>query len=126
MHLLHGQLPPLIILPLTASRGKLHGLRPVAGDEVPRGDLRKALGLLAGLVIVAALAVILTYGGASSAVSRTRETVEEETVFGKVCKKKASGYGIHRSKYEYEDLAEIARRENISLEEVRRRIQTNA
>ena len=55
-----------------------------------------------------------------------RETVEEETVFGKVRKKKASGYGVHRSKYEYEDLAEIARRENVSLEEVRRRIQTNA
>ena len=39
---------------------------------------KQRLGLLAGLVIVAALAVILTYGGASSAVSRTRETVEED------------------------------------------------
>lgn len=36
------------------------------------------LGLLAGaLLTVAALAVIFTYGGAASAVSRARETVEE-------------------------------------------------
>ena len=44
-----------------------------------------------------------------------RKTVTVETPCGPVRRKDASGYGVHRSKYEYEDLAAIARKQNISL-----------
>ena len=50
-------------------------------------------------------------------------TVEEvDTPFGKVHVKKSSGYGVERAKYEYEDLARIAREEGISLAEVEKRL----
>lgn len=45
---------------------------------------------------------------------RSEETVE--TAFGPVRRKIAAGWGVRREKYEYEDLAAIARRENLSLE----------
>ena len=48
---------------------------------------------------------------------RSVETVETE--FGKVRIKKSDGFGVHREKYEYEDLAEIARREGTSVNAVR-------
>ena len=41
------------------------------------------------------------------------ETIE--TPYGIVHRKKASGFGTERSKLEYEDLARIARDNNISL-----------
>lgn len=44
-----------------------------------------------------------------------RKTVTVETPCGPVRRKDATGYGVHRSKYEYEDLAAIAREQNISL-----------
>lgn len=47
---------------------------------------------------------------------RTTETVE--TPLGSVRKKRAEGYGVTREKYEYEDLAAIARREGRSLSDV--------
>ena len=42
-----------------------------------------------------------------------------QTPYGAVRVKESSGYGVRRSKYEYEDLAELARRENLSLAEVK-------
>lgn len=47
---------------------------------------------------------------------RRIETVD--TAFGAVRKKISSGYGVQREKYEYEDLAEIARKEEMSIADV--------
>lgn len=47
---------------------------------------------------------------------RRIETVD--TVFGTVRKKISSGYGVQREKYEYEDLAEIARKKEVSIADV--------
>lgn len=52
---------------------------------------------------------------------RRIETVQ--TPYGEVRRKVSSGYGTERIKYEYEDLARIARELNISLDEVRRQIE---
>ena len=51
---------------------------------------------------------------------RSFETVQ--TPYGDVQKKLSSGYGVTREKYEYEDLARIAREQGMSLEEVRKSI----
>lgn len=51
---------------------------------------------------------------------RKIETVE--TKFGEVHVKKSSGYGVDRCKYEYEDLKQIADRENLSISEVKKLI----
>jgi uncharacterized protein (TIGR00299 family) protein len=50
--------------------------------------------------------------------TRTTETCQIHG--GSVRKKYSRGYGVIREKYEYEDLAAIARREDLSLEDVRR------
>lgn len=50
----------------------------------------------------------------------TRTVTEAETPYGPVRRKDAAGYGVSRFKYEYEDLAAIARERGVSLEEVRR------
>ena len=39
--------------------------------------------------------------------------------YGDVRKKVSTGYGISREKYEYEDLASIARKQGISIREAR-------
>ncbi len=52
--------------------------------------------------------------------TRRFETVQ--TSCGEVQKKISSGYGVIREKYEYEDLARIAREQKLSLAEVRRRL----
>jgi hypothetical protein len=49
--------------------------------------------------------------------SRSTETVE--TPCGTVRRKNTSGYGVARTKYEYEDLARIARERGISLSEAK-------
>ncbi|MCI9125768.1 MAG: nickel pincer cofactor biosynthesis protein LarC [Eubacterium sp.] len=46
-----------------------------------------------------------------------------ETSYGTVRVKKSKGYGVVKTKIEYEDLAEIAKKNEASLEEVRKRIQ---
>lgn len=51
---------------------------------------------------------------------RSFETVQ--TPYGEVQKKISSGYGVTREKYEYEDLARIAREQGMSLAEVRKHI----
>ena len=48
--------------------------------------------------------------------SRKEEIVQ--TPYGPVRQKISSGYGIERSKYEYEDLAKLARENNLSLKDV--------
>ena len=48
--------------------------------------------------------------------NRTVETVD--TPYGPVHRKVSSGYGVRREKYEYEDLASIAKAQNLSLSEL--------
>lgn len=54
------------------------------------------------------------------ALSRRIETVD--TSLGPVRKKVSQGYGVERQKYEYEDVASIARREGLSVNDVLGRI----
>lgn len=53
--------------------------------------------------------------------TRIVETVE--TAFGSVRRKISTGFGVTRTKWEYEDLAQIAREQHLSLEEVRERLE---
>ena len=46
-----------------------------------------------------------------------------QTAFGELTVKKVSGYGVSREKYEYEDLARIARENEMSLREVREALE---
>ena len=48
---------------------------------------------------------------------RNLESVE--TPYGPVQVKQSTGYGVSRQKYEFEDLARIAREQGLSLDEVR-------
>ena len=48
-----------------------------------------------------------------------RKMASVETPYGTVRCKESTGYGVKRTKYEYEDLAAIAREKGISLEELR-------
>ena len=52
-----------------------------------------------------------------------REIGTVETCYGPVRVKKASGMGVRKEKAEYEDLAAIARKEGLSLHEVRRAVK---
>ena len=54
------------------------------------------------------------------ALARSVETVE--TPYGPVRVKKASGMGVHRSKAEYDDLAALAEKNHISLEDIRKEL----
>ncbi|MBQ4371295.1 MAG: nickel pincer cofactor biosynthesis protein LarC [Firmicutes bacterium] len=48
-----------------------------------------------------------------------RRSVERvDTPYGKISRKDSFGYGVSRSKYEYEDLARIARENELSIDEV--------
>ena len=51
---------------------------------------------------------------------RSIETVSTE--FGDIRLKRAEGYGVKREKYEYEDLAAIARKTGLSIEEITRKL----
>ena len=48
-----------------------------------------------------------------------RKVVTVETQYGSVRKKVSSGYGITREKWEYEDLARIAKEQNVSIQQIR-------
>lgn len=48
-----------------------------------------------------------------------------QTEFGEVKIKKSSGYGVYREKYEYDDLARIAKAEGLTLEEVIKKIDAS-
>ena len=58
------------------------------------------------------------------ALDRTIETVQTE--FGPVRIKKAKGFGVERQKYEYEDLARIARETGMSINEIEHVIASGA
>ncbi len=47
-----------------------------------------------------------------------RNIITKDTKFGEIRIKRSEGFGVTREKIEYEDLARIARKENISIEEV--------
>ncbi len=51
---------------------------------------------------------------------RSIETVSTE--FGDIHLKRAEGYGVKREKYEYDDLAAIARKTGLSIEEITRKL----
>lgn len=51
-----------------------------------------------------------------------RETLERQTPYGPVREKKVSGFGVTRTKAEYDDLVRIAKERELSLEEVRRSV----
>ena len=51
-----------------------------------------------------------------------RDFDKKSTPFGEITVKISKGYGVTKEKYEYEELAEIARKEGISLAEARKRI----
>ena len=53
--------------------------------------------------------------------NRRIETVE--TPYGQVRRKVVSGYGVNRAKYEYDDLAHIAKEKGVSLEEAKAHIE---
>ena len=55
----------------------------------------------------------------------TRRTETVETAFGPVRRKLAAGYGVERVKYEYEDLARIAKEQGISLDAVREAVEAD-
>lgn len=55
---------------------------------------------------------------------RSIETVKTE--FGDIRIKRAEGYGVKREKYEYEDLAAIARKTNLSIDEIINRLSGQA
>lgn len=52
---------------------------------------------------------------------RHEETVDTE--FGSIRVKRSSGYGVEKAKFEYEDLAKIARTNHLSLDELKNRIK---
>lgn len=52
-----------------------------------------------------------------------RDTAVLNTPYGEVRKKQSSGYGTARCKYEYEDIARIAREKDMSIDEVKRLIE---
>ena len=72
------------------------------------------------------LQYITTIGVRETAAKRYILDRREETVqtrFGEVRKKISSGCGVKREKYEYDDLARIAKEQDMSIEEVRRCIE---
>ena len=52
-----------------------------------------------------------------------RKIESVQTPYGEVRRKVSSGYGTSRIKYEYDDLARIAKEQNISIDEVRRIVE---
>ena len=54
-----------------------------------------------------------------------RSMAKQETPLGPVRVKRAEGYGVIREKAEYEDLAALARKTGLSLEEIRKELNNN-
>ena len=68
-----------------------------------------------------------TLGVRETALRRTvldRRVETVQTQFGPVSRKIAEGCGVRREKYEYEDLARIAREKGLSLDEIRTALDT--
>ena len=69
-----------------------------------------------------------TLGVREAVVQRTvleRRVEPVNTAFGPVRRKIAAGYGVERVKYEYEDLARIARERGLSIDAVRQAMQAD-
>ena len=47
-----------------------------------------------------------------------RNVKETETVYGTIREKEVSGYGVQRSKWEYEDIARTASEQGIPIREI--------
>lgn len=79
--------------------------------------------------VLAALFAHTTTLGVREAVLRryalARDTETVQTVFGPVRRKVARGRSVERTKWEYEDLADIARAEGLTLDAVRRVIEAD-
>lgn len=56
--------------------------------------------------------------------SRTMETVD--TPYGSVRKKVSTGYGVHKEKFEYDDLAKIAKASDLSISELLDKIRPDS
>ena len=54
-----------------------------------------------------------------------RKIITTETPFGPVRQKQSQGYGVTKTKYEFEDLARIAKEKHLSLAEVLEQINTH-
>lgn len=79
-----------------------------------------------GAVVAAFFKHTQTLGLRQSAAVRyvlDRSLQSEETAAGAVRVKESAGYGVRRRKYEYEDLARIAREKGISLREARELVE---
>lgn len=79
-----------------------------------------------GAVVAAFFKHTQTLGLRQSAAVRyvlDRSLQSEETAAGSVRVKESAGYGVRRRKYEYEDLARIAREKGISLREARELVE---
>lgn len=81
-------------------------------------DKEKILGLLFKYTTTIGVRETLTH---RYVLERSIETLQ--TPYGEVRRKVSRGYGVLRSKYEYDDLSRIAKEQNISLDEVRQRIE---
>lgn len=81
-------------------------------------DKEKILGLLFRYTTTIGVRETLTH---RYVLERSIETLH--TPYGEVRRKVSRGYGVLRSKYEYDDLSRIAKEQNISLDEVRQRIE---
>lgn len=81
-------------------------------------DKEKILGLLFKYTTTIGVRETLTH---RYVLERSIETLQ--TPYGEVRRKVSRGYGVLRSKYEYDDLSRIAKEQNISLDEVRERIE---
>jgi hypothetical protein len=55
--------------------------------------------------------------------TRSQKTVE--TPYGPVRRKTSVGYGVTRTKYEYEDLARVAREQGVSLEQAQHLLENS-
>lgn len=105
---------------------------------IPVGMKKNRPGTLCGVIcdhddkeqIVSAIFKYTTTIGMRENISRRytleRKIVDLETPWGIVREKISSGYGIKRSKYEFEDLARIAREEKISIDEIRKKLTDEA
>ena len=51
-----------------------------------------------------------------------RQILTRETPYGPIRQKISRGYGVHREKWEYEDLSRIAKEQNTSLQDIREKI----
>ena len=81
-----------------------------------------------GAVLEALFAHTTTLGVRENAPARhvlSRRIETAETVFGPVRRKIAAGYGVEKAKWEYDDLAAIAAGEDMTLEDVRRIIDSD-